>query len=216
VRRDLLTSVIAIVLFTVLLGVGYPLAVTGISQVAFPHQADGSRILRDGKLVGSTLIGQDFSRPVLGPGGKPKLDSAGKPVLAPDPRYFQSRPSSTGYAADATAFSNLGPNSKDLRTRLVASRTAYLALERPYNPGLRAGAVPNDAVQTSASNVDPHISVRNARIQAGRIAALRHLSRDRVLSLVSVHTDARALGFLGEPSVNVLQLNLALDRGAAR
>jgi K+-transporting ATPase ATPase C chain len=216
VRRDLLTSVIAIVLFTVLLGVGYPLVVTGISQVAFPHQAAGSRILRDGRLVGSSLIGQDFSRPVLGPGGKPKLDGAGKPVLAPDPHYFQSRPSSTGYSASATAFSNAGPNSKDLHARLVAARTAYLALERPYNAGLRAGDVPNDAVQTSASNVDPHISVRNARIQAARVAAVRHLSRAHVLSLVSAHTDTRALGFLGEPGVNVLQLNLALDQGAGR
>jgi potassium-transporting ATPase KdpC subunit len=211
-RKDITTSVIAIVAFTVVLGVGYPLAVTGISQVAFPNKSDGSQLKRDGKVVGSTLIGQDFRKPVLGPNGKPKQDADGNDVLEPDPRYFQSRPSATGYTPDVTYFGNLGPNSKDLRDQIVENQKAYLALEGKYNPGLKAAGVPNDAVQTSASGVDPHISLANARIQAARIAAVRRLSKDRVLQLIDDNVDGRFAGVLGERGVNVLELNLALDR----
>jgi potassium-transporting ATPase KdpC subunit len=190
-RRDLLPSVLAIVVFTALFGIAYPLATTGVAQVLFPNKADGSRVERDGKVVGSDLIGQDFKG---------------------EARYFQSRPSATGYSGDVTYFNNLGPNSRKLRDQLAANRRAYLKRERPYDPGLRAADVPADAVTTSASGVDPHISPANARVQARRVARVRGLRLDRVLQLVHDNTDGRALGVLGEPGVNVLRLNLALDR----
>ena len=190
-RKDLIASAIAVLVFTVLFGLVYPLVMTGVSQVAFPGAADGSRIERDGKLVGSSLIGQDFKQ---------------------DPRYFQSRPSATGYDPAGTYFNNLGPNSADLRDMFVANVKAYLALEGPDNPGLQAKDVPVDAVQTSASGVDPHISRENAAIQAARVARVRGMALDRVKALVDEHTDGRALGVLGEPGVNVLELNLALDQ----
>jgi K+-transporting ATPase ATPase C chain len=211
-RKDVISSAIAIVVLTLLLGLAYPLLITGVSQVAFPGKADGSRVQRDGKVIGSRLIGQDFRRPVLGPDGKPKQDADGNDILEPDPRYFQSRPSSTGYNAAATAFSNLGPNSKDLRDQIVENQKAYIALEGRYNRGLTPARVPNDAVQTSASSVDPHISLRNARLQAARIASVRHLARQRVLALIDDNVDGRFAGVLGERGVNVLELNLALDR----
>jgi K+-transporting ATPase ATPase C chain len=213
-RRDVVTSLLAIVIFTVVFGLGYPLVTTGVSQVLFPNKSDGSQITRDGKVVGSRLIGQDFKKPVLDKNGKPKVDKDGNPVLESDPRYFQSRPSSTGYSADATFFGNLGPNSKDLSDELKANLAGYLALERPYDPGLRASNVPVDAVTDSGSGVDPHISKANARIQAHRVAKVRGLPLDRVLQLVADNTDGRALGVLGEPGVNVLELNLAIDTEA--
>ncbi len=210
--REIRAAVVAVVAFTVLLGLAYPLLVTGIGEVVFPGAADGSRVSAGGREVGSRLIGQDFRRPVLGRDGKPKQDADGNPVLVADRRYFQSRPSSTDYNAAGTAFSNLGPNSKDLRDQLDANAAAYLVLERPYNPGLTRKGIPGDAVFTSASSVDPHISSANARIQARRVAARRRLDLARVLALVDDHTDGRGLGVLGEPGVNVLELNLALDR----
>jgi K+-transporting ATPase ATPase C chain len=195
-RRDLTTSVLAILVFTVLLGLAYPLATTGLAQVLWPNKADGSQIERDGKVVGSRLIGQDFK-------GRP--------------RYFQSRPSVTDYNPAATFFNNLGPNSKDLKAMFEENLAAYLKLERPYNPGLTKGDVPPDAVQTTASGVDPHISKANAEIQARRIAEVRGLPLARVQQLIEDNTDDRGLGVLGEPGVNVLQLNLALDaEGGAR
>lgn len=194
-RRDLTSSALAVVVLAVLLGVVYPLATTGVSQVLWPNKADGSQIERDGETVGSRLIGQDF---------------AGRP------RYFQSRPSVTGYSADVTHFNNLGPNNRELRDLFAANLVAYLKLERPYNPGLARGDVPPDAVQTAASGVDPHISLDNARIQARRIADVRGLPLDRVLALVDENTDGRGLGVFGEPGVNVLDLNLALDEEAPR
>jgi potassium-transporting ATPase KdpC subunit len=213
-RRDVITSLLAIVIFTVVFGLAYPLVTTGVSQVLFPNKSDGSQVKRDGKVVGSRLIGQDFQKPVLDRNGKPKVDKDGNPVLQADPRYFQSRPSATGYSADATFFNNLGPNSKELSGEFKTNLAAYLALERPYDPGLRASDVPVDAVTTSASGVDPHISQANARIQARRVAKVRGLSLDRVLQLVDDNTDGRALGVLGEPGVNVLELNLAVDKEA--
>jgi K+-transporting ATPase ATPase C chain len=194
-RKDLLPSVIAILVFTVIFGVAYPLATTGIAQVVFPGKADGSQVERDGKVVGSSLIGQDFK-------GRP--------------RYFQSRPSATGYSADVTYFNHLGPNSKELRDQIAGNLKAYLERERPYDPRLKPADVPVDAVTSSASGVDPHISKTNARIQARRVAAARGLDLDGVLELVDDNTDGRALGVLGEPGVNVLELNLALDREASR
>jgi potassium-transporting ATPase KdpC subunit len=194
-RRDLVTSAIAIVAMTVVLGLAYPLLMTGAARVLMPGRANGSEITVHGRVVGSRLIGQDFRR---------------------EPRYFQSRPSTaTKYAADASAFTNLGPNSRDARDTFRANLRAYLALERPYVPGLTARGVPVDAVTSSASGVDPHISQANAAIQAHRVAAVRRVSLATVHRLISQNTDDRSLGVLGEPGVNVLELNLSLDRLSA-
>jgi K+-transporting ATPase ATPase C chain len=211
-RRDIVRSVVAVIAFSLLLGLAYPLAVTGVSQLLFPSKADGSRVEVDGKVVGSELIGQDFRVPALDRKGKPRVDADGEPVLVADPAYFQSRPSVTGYSADVTYFNNLGPNNKELSQFFADQLDAYLKLERPYHPGLTRADVPVDAVTTSASGVDPHISEANARIQAHRVADVRDLPLERVLDLVSEHTDGRFLSLLGEPGVNVLQLNLALDK----
>jgi potassium-transporting ATPase KdpC subunit len=212
VRKDIVGSLVAIVLLTVGLGLVYPLVMTGVAQVTFRDRANGSQVERDGKVVGSSLIGQDFRKPVLDANGQPKTDEDGNPVLEADPNWFQSRPSQSGYSANVTFFNNLGPNQQDLADQVKANLEVYLALERRYTPTLTAAGVPVDAVTSSASGVDPHISVANARIQANRIAAVRRAPLDRVLALVSRHTDERALGLLGEPGVNVLQLNLALDK----
>ncbi len=215
-RRDLISSLLAIVVITALFGLAYPLAITGAAQVAFPGRADGSKIERDGKVVGSRLLAQDFRKPVLDAAGKPKLDGDGNPVLTPDTRYFQPRPSTaTGYNPAATAFTNLGPNSKDARDTFKANLDDYLALERRYDRGLTAAGVPVDAVTSSASGVDPHISEANAAIQAHRIAAVRGVPLARVRELIADNTDGRFLGVLGEPGVNVLELNLALDHLAS-
>ena len=211
-RRDIVGSVIAIVVLTIGFGLVYPLVMTGVAQVAFNDQANGSQVERDGKVVGSHLIGQDFRKPVLDASGQPKLDEDGNPVLEADPAWFQSRPSQSGYSANVTFFSNLGPNQQDLADQVKANLDSYLALERPFTPGLTADGVPVDAVTSSASVVDPHISAANARIQANRIAAVRKAPLDRVLALIRQHTDGRALGVLGEPGVNVLGLNLAVDK----
>jgi potassium-transporting ATPase KdpC subunit len=215
-RRDIAPSIIAIVVLTVLFGLIYPLATTGVAQLLFPGKSDGSQVERDGELVGSRLIGQDFQRPVLGPDGQPEEDEEGNPVLEADPRYFQSRPSATAYSANVTFFNNLGPNNKELSDLFKQNLATYLERERPHNPGLERGDVPVDAVTTSASGVDPHISEANARIQARRVAEERGLELDRVLELVDENTDGRALGVLGEPGVNVLELNLALDEEPGR
>lgn len=213
-RRELRTAAIAIVLFTLLLGVVYPLAIEGVSQVAFPADANGQRIYVKGRLVGSRIIGQAFETPVIGSNGKPQ-EREGKPVLAADPRYFQSRPSATEpepYNAAASTFSNLGPNSTITKKDDVERIRQYMSLNKPYDRGLTVARIPVDAVNTSASGLDPEISVANADIQAHRIAALRHLPLARVDALVARYTSGRGLGFSGEPGVNVLQLNLALDR----
>lgn len=206
--KELTTAAIAIVVLTILLGVGYPLVMTGVAQVAFPNKADGSQIKVDGKVVGSRLIAKAF---VIDTGRK---DADGNAITRPDPRYFQPRPSQTDYSATGTFFSNRGPNSAVGRFFYRDSLAAYLDLERRYNPGLTAAKVPVDAVTTSGSGVDPHISKANARIQANRIAAVRDIPVDRVDELVDDNTDGRFLGVIGEPGVNVLELNLALDKEA--
>lgn len=213
-RRELTTSLIAVVVFTILLGLVYPFGVWAVGQVAFPGKADGSLVHVNGRLVGSSLIGQDFSMPVLDKHGKPERDARGNPITQPDPKYFQERPSADRYDAAATFFSNRGPNQASAVVFYKEELAGYLALERPYDPGLTAAQVPVDAVTTSASGVDPHISQANARIQAHRIAAVRHLPLARVDQLIAQHTDGRFAGFLGEPGVNVLELNLALDKEA--
>lgn len=196
-RRDMVTAPIALVVFTILLGLLYPLAITGVGQLAFPGNANGQKVYVNGRLVGSRIIGQQFT-------AREK----------PDPRYFQSRPSATtppGNAA-ASTFSNLGPNSRATEQAIAERLNAYLQLEKPYDPTLTPATVPVDAANSSASGIDPEISPANARIQAHRIAAVRRLSLSTVDRLISSYTSARGLGFSGEPGVNVLELNLALHR----
>ena len=209
-----LTSILAVIVFTLVFGLAYPLAMTGISQVVFPGKADGSKLTVNGKLVGSSLIGQSFSRPVIGKNGKPKLDEEGEEVLVPDKRYFQPRPSETGYSASVTYFSNSGPNSVEEREAVREALAAYVKLEKPYDKSLTKEDVPVDAITMSGSGVDPEISEANALIQAHRIAAVRKLPLSKVEELISDHTSSRFLGVFGEPGVNVLQLNLALDEEA--
>ena len=214
-RRDIVTSTLAIVLFTVLLGIAYPLLITGVSQLAFPGNSGGQKVYVNGKLVGSKIIGQSFRRPVLEANGKPK-EEEGELVTAADPRYFQSRPSATeggAYNAAASTFSNRGPNDKVTKEEDEANVKEYLELNKPYDASLTVAQIPVDAVNTSASNLDPEISQANAWIQAHRIAARRGLSLTAVEGLIAKYTDSRGLGFTGERGVNVLELNLALDRG---
>jgi potassium-transporting ATPase KdpC subunit len=192
-RKDLTTSLLAIVVMTVFLGLVYPLAITGISQVVFPGKANGSKLSFDGRVVGSSLIGQDFK---------------GKPA------YFQSRPSATEYSANVTFFGNAGPNSAEAREEVREYIKAYLQLEKPFDKSLTSEDIPVDAVTQSASGVDPDISEANARIQAHRIAAVRRISLSQVEDLISANTDGRSLGLFGEPGVNVLELNIALDKKA--
>jgi K+-transporting ATPase ATPase C chain len=171
-----------LVVMTVITGVAYPLIVTGISQVVFKDQANGSLIEKDGKIVGSSLIGQPFS----------------------DPKYFWGRPSATSpmpYNGAASSGSNQGPTNPALK-EAVEGRIKDLGGAKP---------VPADLVTASGSGLDPHISVANARLQAPRVAEARGMGLPEVMDLVHAHTSGRSLGFLGEPGVNVLELNLALD-----
>jgi K+-transporting ATPase ATPase C chain len=191
-RRTLLTSLIAVIAITVLFGLVYPLVMTGVSQVVFPGKANGSKASVNGKVVGSSLIGQEFK-------GK---------------GYFHSRPSATGYSANVTYFGIAGPNSVEEREAVRENLASYVALEKPYDHSLTREQVPVDAVTVSASGVDPEISQANAWIQAHRIAAVRQLSLDQVDELISDHTNGRFFGVFGEPGVNVLQLNIALDKEA--
>ena len=214
-RKDITTSAIGIVVLTLLLGILYPLVITGISQVAFPGNANGQKVYVAGKLVGSKIIGQQFTDQMINKKtGKVELDKSGNPVTTPDSRYFQTRPSATVPAdnAAATAFSNAGPNNIATEQAIAANIQAYIALEKPYVPGLTPSKVPVDAADTSASGIDPDISPANADIQAHRIASVRHLTLSKVDQLVSTYTHGRGLGFSGEPGVDVLELNLALDR----
>ncbi len=172
-------------------GLAYPLVFTGFAQVVFPNRSDGSLIERDGTVVGSRLAAQAFTKP----------------------EYFHPRPSGTdpAYNAAGTTFSNLGPTNPDLASAVEERAQAILALERPFNGGLEIGDIPVDAVTTSGSGIDPHISPANADLQTPRVASERNLSAERVAELVDEHTDGRFLGIFGEPGVNVLELNLALD-----
>jgi potassium-transporting ATPase KdpC subunit len=222
-RRDVLTSIIGIVVFTVLLGLAYPLAITGFSQLTFPGNANGQRVYVHGKLVGSKIIGQNFGTPVLEKNGKPK-EVKGTVVTEADPRYFQTRPSATeggAYNAAASTFSNKGPNSVKTEEADAENIKSYLELntapnKQPYDSRLTVARIPVDAVNSSGSGLDPQISKANAWIQAYRIAAVRGLSLTTVNNLISKYTSGRGLGFSGEEGVNVLELNLALDRGHRR
>ena len=213
-RRDIISSILGIIVFAILLGLVYPLAITGISQVAFPGNANGQQIKIDGKLVGSKIIGQNFGTPVLEKNGKPK-EVKGAVVTEADPRYFQTRPSATeggSYNAAASTFSNKGPNSVKTKEAFEENIKSYLELNKPYYPSLTVAKIPVDAVNASASGLDPEISKANAWIQARRVAVVRRLPLATVNSLISKYTSGRGLGFSGEEGVNVLELNLALDR----
>ncbi len=190
--RALLASVLGIVVFTVVLGFGYPALMTGFAQVALPHQANGSLVERGNKVVGSSLAAQDFSFP----------------------GYFHERPSATSpaYNPAFTTFSNLGPTNPALAKLVQANAKAVLKLEGPYNPGLTIHDIPVDAVVPSGSGIDPEISIAYANLQARRVAAVRHLPLTTVQTLIKENTDGRSLHFLGEPGVNVLELNLAIDK----
>jgi K+-transporting ATPase ATPase C chain len=184
ITKNLLIAVLMTIVTTLLLGVVYPLAVTGVAQVLFRDKANGQLIERNGKVVGSRIIGQAFS----------------------SPGYFRSRPSAagTGYDAANSAGTNLGPTNK----KLIDSVKAAVDAAKPENPGM---PVPIDLVTTSASGLDPHISPANAAFQTRRVARERGVAEDVVQRLVAEHTEGRQFGFLGEAVVNVLELNLALD-----
>jgi potassium-transporting ATPase KdpC subunit len=190
--RDLKSSVIAGVIFTAVLGLGIPALFTGFAQVAFRHEADGSLITVHGEVVGSSLAAQRFVKP----------------------QYFHERPSATSppYNAGGTTFSNLGPTNPALAKLVAGNAGVILKLERPYNPGLTIHGIPVDAVVPSGSGIDPDISPAYARLQSRRVAAVRHLPLATVQTLIKENTTGRSLGFLGEPGVNVLELNIALDK----
>lgn len=186
-RAQLLAALRAVLVFTVLVGAAYPLVVTGIAQLAFGDAADGSLVERDGVVVGSSLIGQTFT----------------------GEEWFHPRPSAAGEGYDgmASAASNLGPTNHELLDAVAERVSEY----RTLNGLADDQAVPVDAVTSSGSGLDPHISIANARLQAPRVASARDLALEVVLRLVDEHTEGRSLGFLGEDAVNVLELNLALD-----
>jgi K+-transporting ATPase ATPase C chain len=190
--KNVTRSLIWIAVFTAVLGLAYPAVLTGFASVAFPGKSTGSLVHRNGRIVGSHLAAQSFTWP----------------------KYFHERPSATvpAYNAGATTFDNLGPTSPDLAAFVHARAQAVLALERPFNPGLRIGDIPVDAVTTSASGIDPDISPAYAELQSRRVAAIRHLPLATVQKLIRANTAGRSWGIFGEPGVNVLDLNLALDK----
>jgi potassium-transporting ATPase KdpC subunit len=189
---DLRRGAIALVVFTALVGLAYPLLMFGIGQVAFGGAADGSLVRHDGRVVGSRLIGQSFDAP----------------------GYFWGRPSAAGdgYDAGASGASNLGPTSRKLADTVTERVDALLEA----HPGATAADIPAELVTASGSGLDPDISPAAAEFQVERVAAARRLDPERVRELVREHTAGRELGFLGEPRVNVLQLNLALDTLSGR
>jgi K+-transporting ATPase ATPase C chain len=191
--RQIWASVRMLAVMTVVVGLVYPLVMTGFAQVVFPHKADGSLVKQDGKVVGSKLIGQLFT------------DKDGNPL----PEYFQSRPSAAGDGYDplSSGASNLGPENKDLLEAIMERRTAAAALD-----GTHPADVAPDALLASGSGLDPDISPEYADQQVDRVARARGVSPAKVRALVSRFTNGRSLGFIGEVHVNVLLLNLALDR----
>lgn len=189
-RRQFVISAVMLASLTLVLGFGYPLVVTGLSQVLFPGQANGSLVYDHGRLTGSALLGQSFT------------DAKGDPL----PRYFQPRPSAGNYNGTDSGASNLGPSSPQLLNQISERSVAY----RHFNNLPAQAPVPADAVTASASGLDPDISVQNALDQAPRVARARRLPAATVIALVRQHTAGSQLGFMSEPVVNVLQLNLAL------
>lgn len=188
--RNAVRALRAVVVLAVLTGLIYPLAVTGLAQLTMPDRADGSLVRVDGQVVGSSMIGQRWD----------------------GEEWFHGRPSSVDYDASTSSGSNLGPNSQELSDLIAERAQAILELEGPYVPGLTVADIPADLVTASASGLDPHISVAAAELQAPRIAAVRGLSLDGVRALIRDYTESRTFGVLGQPRVNVLELNLALER----
>ncbi|AEF16901.1 MULTISPECIES: potassium-transporting ATPase subunit KdpC [Thermoanaerobacterium] len=188
IKNAILKSLILLIVLSVFTGLLYPLTITGIAQLIFPHQANGSLIYKDGQAVGSSLIGQQFS----------------------DPKYFHGRPSSageSGYDATSSSASNLGPTNK-----LLIEKVEKLAQQVREENGLKSNtAVPSDIITSSASGLDPDISIEAALMQIPRIAKARGISEEKLKNLVNEHITGRQLGILGEPRVNVLELNIALD-----
>jgi potassium-transporting ATPase KdpC subunit len=191
ISRHAAASVVMLAILTVALGFGYPAVVTLISRGIFPSQSAGSLVYAHGKLAGSALLGQPFT------------DAKGNPL----PRYFQPRPSAVAYNGAGSGASNLGPTNPELITTITKRLRAY----RAFNHLAAAVPVPVDAVTASGSGLDPDISVQNALDQAPRVAAARHLPASQVVALVHQYTTGAQLGFLSEPVVNVLEINLALD-----
>jgi len=192
ILRDLKSAVVATVVLTAIFGFAYPALMTAFAQATFSNQANGSLIKVNGKVVGSKLAAQAFA----------------------GTKYFHERPSATSpaYNAAGTTFSNLGPTDPALATLVHQQVQAILKLEGPYNPGLTVHDIPVDAVTTSGSGIDPDISPAYAQLQSRRIAAVRHLPLATVDQLIKKYTTGRSLGLFGEPGVNVLELNLALDK----
>ncbi|HEY3557367.1 MAG TPA: K(+)-transporting ATPase subunit C [Kribbella sp.] len=191
----------ALLVFTAVLGIVYPLAMTGVAQALFHGNANGSIITVNGKDVASDLIGQAYTM------NSGKKDADGKAIMVADPKWFQTRPSASDYDAKASGGSNLGPNNADLVAAVDERRKAVAALE-----SVDPSQVPPDAVTASGSGLDPDISPAYAALQVNRVARERGLSTEQVRQLVKENTDGRVLGFLGEPVVNVVKLNAALAR----
>ncbi|WP_414673085.1 K(+)-transporting ATPase subunit C [Kribbella sp.] len=197
--RRLAVAAKALLFFTVVLGIVYPLVMTGAAQALFHGNANGSIIQVNGKAVASDLIGQAYT---MDSGTK---DDKGNAIMVADPKWFQTRPSASGYDAAASGGSNLGPNNADLVAAVDTRRKAVAALE-----GVNPSQVPPDAVTAGASGLDPDISPAYAALQVDRVARERGLSVQEVQKLVKANTHGRVLGFLGEPTVNVVTLNAAL------
>ncbi|MET8128602.1 potassium-transporting ATPase subunit KdpC [Streptomyces sp. NPDC005065] len=196
--RQHLSALRMLLVMTVVTGVVYPLAVTGVAQAAFSGQANGSEVRQNGKVVGSSLIGQTFDLPKKDPNN---ADEAAQP----DPKWFQPRPSAGSYSPLASGASNLGPNNEDLIKAIDQRRKDVAAFD-----GVNPAQVPVDALTASGSGLDPHISPAYAYEQADRVALARNLSPDTVRELVADHVQGRILGFLGQDRVNIVELNLAL------
>ncbi|WP_329320519.1 potassium-transporting ATPase subunit KdpC [Streptomyces sp. NBC_01262] len=194
VVRNHLAALRMLLVFTVITGIAYPLLVTGVAQAAFSDQANGSLVTKDGKTVGSSLLGQNFN-----------IVKNGKDTGKPDPQWFQPRPSAGGYDPTVSGASNLGPNNTDLIKTIKERKAAVAAFD-----GVSPDSVPADAVTASGSGLDPAISKAYADEQIARVAKTRGLDESTVRKLVADNTHSRALGFLGEEYVNVVELNLAL------
>jgi len=190
VIRNVTRALLAVLVLGMLTGLVYPLVITGIAQVTMPGRADGSLVREDGRIVGSSSIGQ----------------------LWEGEEWFHGRPSAIDYDASTSSGSNLGPNSAELSHEIEDRAQAILDLESPYRSGLTVADIPVDLLTASASGLDPDISPAAARLQAPRIAAVRGLPLPRVLGLIEAHTEGRTLAFLGEERVNVLELNASLAR----
>jgi K+-transporting ATPase ATPase C chain len=198
--RNYLAALRMLLVLTVITGIAYPLLVTGVAEAAFSHQANGSQVTKNGTTVGSSLIGQNFNLPLKNPNDPNE-------VAKPDPKWFQPRPSAGGYDPLASGASNLGPNNPDLVKTIKDRRTAIAAFD-----GVNPKDVPADAVTASGSGLEPDISKAYAAEQVDRVAENRGLSTATVKKLVSDNTHSRALGFLGEPYVDVVTLNVALSK----